>query len=55
MANRIVSAFQSDPDFCPECGSIMPLVDASADAVTCKQCGFQKDASGTVNAFVIVT
>ena len=46
MAKKVVEDFQCDPDFCPECGSIMPLVGPSEDVVTCKQCAFQRDASG---------
>ncbi|XP_072670034.1 DNA-directed RNA polymerase I subunit RPA12 [Canis lupus baileyi] len=33
------SRFQSDLDFCPDCGSVLPLPGAQ-DAVTCVRCGF---------------
>ncbi|XP_045397467.1 DNA-directed RNA polymerase I subunit RPA12 isoform X4 [Lemur catta] len=33
------SRFQSDLDFCPDCGSVLPLPGAQ-DAVTCARCGF---------------
>ncbi|CAK7317253.1 DNA-directed RNA polymerase I subunit RPA12 [Vulpes vulpes] len=33
------SRFQSDLDFCPDCGSVLPLPGAQ-DTVTCVRCGF---------------
>ncbi|EFB22303.1 hypothetical protein PANDA_020626, partial [Ailuropoda melanoleuca] len=36
---RSRSRFQSDLDFCPDCGSILPLPGAQ-DTVTCVRCGF---------------
>ncbi|XP_045722155.3 DNA-directed RNA polymerase I subunit RPA12 [Mirounga angustirostris] len=44
------SRFQSDLDFCPDCGSILPLPGAQ-DAVTCVRCGFRvpvRDFEGKV-------
>ncbi|KAI5136480.1 Dna-Directed Rna polymerase I Subunit Rpa12 [Manis pentadactyla] len=37
--NRTCSSFQSDLDFCPDCGSILPLPGVQ-DTVTCTRCGF---------------
>ncbi|XP_027732054.1 DNA-directed RNA polymerase I subunit RPA12 [Vombatus ursinus] len=36
------SSFHSDSDFCPECGSILPLP-GTLDTVTCPRCGFSID------------
>lgn len=36
------SAFKTDLDFCPECGTVLPLPGLE-DAVTCKRCGYQID------------
>ncbi|XP_023381168.1 DNA-directed RNA polymerase I subunit RPA12 isoform X2 [Pteropus medius] len=33
------SSFQSDLDFCPDCGSVLPLP-GTQDTVTCTRCGF---------------
>ncbi|XP_010641707.1 DNA-directed RNA polymerase I subunit RPA12 [Fukomys damarensis] len=33
------SSFQSDLDFCPECGSVLPLP-GSPDTLACIRCGF---------------
>lgn len=33
------SSFQSDLDFCPECGSVLPLPGAQ-DTLACTRCGF---------------
>ncbi|XP_004619671.1 DNA-directed RNA polymerase I subunit RPA12 [Sorex araneus] len=33
------SSFQSDLDFCPDCGSVLPLPGAQ-ETVTCTRCGF---------------
>ncbi|XP_030051229.1 DNA-directed RNA polymerase I subunit RPA12 [Microcaecilia unicolor] len=44
------SCFHSDPDFCPECGSILPLPGLQ-DSVTCPRCKFKidvKDFEGKV-------
>nr|XP_033773075.1 DNA-directed RNA polymerase I subunit RPA12 isoform X2 [Geotrypetes seraphini] len=44
------SCFHSDPDFCPECGSILPLPGLQ-DTVTCPRCKFKidvKDFEGKV-------
>ncbi|XP_078605498.1 DNA-directed RNA polymerase I subunit RPA12-like [Branchiostoma floridae x Branchiostoma japonicum] len=38
------SAFTSEADFCPDCGSILPLP-GREDVVTCKLCGFQVDVT----------
>ncbi|XP_055453065.1 DNA-directed RNA polymerase I subunit RPA12 isoform X3 [Psammomys obesus] len=39
---RPCSNFQSDLDFCPDCGSVLPLPGAQ-DAVICPRCGFSID------------
>ncbi|XP_045397465.1 DNA-directed RNA polymerase I subunit RPA12 isoform X2 [Lemur catta] len=39
------SRFQSDLDFCPDCGSVLPLPGAQ-DAVTCARCGFSISVRG---------
>ena len=44
-AIKAVEAFECDPDFCPICGSILPLPGLE-DVVSCKICDFQKDTSG---------
>lgn len=47
---RTCSSFQSDLDFCPDCGSILPLP-GSQDTVTCTRCGFSinvRDFEGKV-------
>ncbi|XP_074092928.1 DNA-directed RNA polymerase I subunit RPA12 [Macrotis lagotis] len=36
------SSFHSDSDFCPECGSVLPLPGTS-DTVTCPRCSFSID------------
>lgn len=41
-------AFECDPDFCPRCGSILPLPGVS-DVVSCILCDFKKDASGNTS------
>ncbi|KAM5263187.1 DNA-directed RNA polymerase I subunit RPA12 [Ctenodactylus gundi] len=44
------SSFQSDLDFCPDCGSILPLPGAQ-DTVTCTRCAFSvnvRDFEGKV-------
>ncbi|XP_058410908.1 DNA-directed RNA polymerase I subunit RPA12 isoform X2 [Diceros bicornis minor] len=44
------SSFQSDLDFCPDCGSVLPLPGAQ-DTVTCTRCGFSinvRDFEGKV-------
>ncbi|XP_029440683.1 DNA-directed RNA polymerase I subunit RPA12 isoform X2 [Rhinatrema bivittatum] len=44
------SCFHSDPDFCPECGSILPLPGLQ-DTITCPRCKFAidvKDFEGKV-------
>ncbi|XP_048204182.1 DNA-directed RNA polymerase I subunit RPA12 [Perognathus longimembris pacificus] len=48
--DRTCSSFQSDFDFCPDCGSILPLPGAQ-DAVICTRCGFSvnvRDFEGKV-------
>ena len=40
-----VEAFECDPDFCPRCGSILPLP-GLLEVVSCTLCNFQKDTSG---------
>ncbi|KAF6117092.1 hypothetical protein HJG60_021013 [Phyllostomus discolor] len=47
---RTCSSFQSDLDFCPDCGSVLPLP-GSQDTVTCTRCGFSinvRDFEGKV-------
>uniref|UniRef100_A0A8C8XNE3 DNA-directed RNA polymerase subunit n=6 Tax=Felidae TaxID=9681 RepID=A0A8C8XNE3_PANLE len=41
-SGRSRSHFQSDLDFCPDCGSILPLPGVE-DTVTCIRCGFSVD------------
>nr|KAF6463622.1 hypothetical protein HJG59_020229 [Molossus molossus] len=44
------SSFQSDLDFCPECGSVLPLP-GTRDTVICTRCGFSinvRDFEGKV-------
>ncbi|XP_077605092.1 DNA-directed RNA polymerase I subunit RPA12 isoform X1 [Crocuta crocuta] len=41
-SGRPRSHFQSDLDFCPDCGSILPLPGVE-DTVTCIRCGFSVD------------
>ncbi|ELR44661.1 DNA-directed RNA polymerase I subunit RPA12, partial [Bos mutus] len=46
----ICSSFQSDLDFCPDCGSVLPLPGVQ-DAVSCTRCGFSinvRDFEGKV-------
>ncbi|KAG8187333.1 hypothetical protein JTE90_011696 [Oedothorax gibbosus] len=38
------SCFECDPDFCPECGTILPLP-GSEDTVTCRACKFKVPVS----------
>ena len=47
MAKKVkqVEAFSCDPDFCPRCGSILPLPGLT-DVVSCSLCNFQKDTAG---------
>ncbi|XP_001629305.2 DNA-directed RNA polymerase I subunit RPA12 isoform X2 [Nematostella vectensis] len=45
MAERKTKeAFECDPDFCPVCGSILPLPGLE-DVVSCKLCDFQRDTA----------
>lgn len=37
--------FKSDIDFCPQCGTILPLPEA-ADVVLCQRCHYAIDARG---------
>lgn len=39
------SSFQSDLDFCPECGSVLPLPGAQ-DTLACTRCGFPVNVRG---------
>lgn len=39
------SSFRSDLDFCPECGSVLPLPGAQ-DTVACARCGFPVSVRG---------
>ena len=41
----ICSSFQSDLDFCPDCGSVLPLPGVQ-DAVACTRCGFSINVRG---------
>jgi DNA-directed RNA polymerase I subunit RPA12 len=36
-------AFNSDVDFCPDCGSIFPLPTGASDVVKCVLCGYSVD------------
>ncbi|XP_054577960.1 DNA-directed RNA polymerase I subunit RPA12 isoform X2 [Eptesicus fuscus] len=50
------SSFQSDLDFCPDCGSVLPLP-GTRDAVTCARCGFSvhvRDFEGKVVRTAVV-
>ena len=40
MASK--STFAGDPEFCPECGTILPLP-GSELTVTCRRCGYKVD------------
>uniref|UniRef100_A0A480S2X4 DNA-directed RNA polymerase I subunit RPA12 n=1 Tax=Sus scrofa TaxID=9823 RepID=A0A480S2X4_PIG len=44
---RTSSSFQSDLDFCPDCGSVLPLP-GTQDAVICTRCGFSINVRGEV-------
>ena len=46
MASK-VEAFECDPDFCPSCGSILPLPGLE-EVVCCRLCSFKKDTSGII-------
>lgn len=46
MATK-VEAFECDPDFCPSCGSILPLPGLE-DVVSCSLCNLQKDTCGKI-------
>ena len=39
--------FETDLDFCPQCGTVLPLP-GMEDVVTCKLCGFQIDVTGNI-------
>lgn len=39
------SGFQSDLDFCPDCGSVLPLP-GTQDTVICTRCGFSINVLG---------
>ena len=43
--NMSSTVFESDINFCPRCGSIMPLPGRD-DVVTCMKCKFQVDITG---------
>nr|KAF6271243.1 hypothetical protein mPipKuh1_019456 [Pipistrellus kuhlii] len=50
------SSFQSDLDFCPDCGSVLPLP-GTQEAVTCARCGFAihvRDFEGKVVRTAVV-
>ena len=42
---RTCSSFQSDLDFCPDCGSVLPLP-GTQDTVPCARCGFSINVRG---------
>ena len=48
---KVVEAFECDPDFCPNCGSILPLP-GLLDVVTCSVCKYAKDTAGKQEAGV---
>ena len=43
------AAFTSDIEFCPDCGTILPLPGLE-DVVTCTKCSYQVDVIGKVNS-----
>ena len=46
-----VEAFSCDPDFCPRCGSILPLP-GLMDVVMCSLCDFKRDTAGRTLKFL---
>lgn len=40
--------FTTDLDFCPDCGSVLPLP-GHEDVVTCKLCNYKIDVNGKKN------
>ena len=45
--------FETDINFCPECGSILPLPGA-ASVVTCYSCKYQINVEGNISLLDIV-
>lgn len=41
---KATKVFETDLDFCPQCGTVLPLP-GMEDVVTCKLCGFQIDVT----------
>lgn len=52
-SKKQVEAFGCDPDFCPRCGSILPLPGLT-DVVSCSLCDFKKDTTGKILKMSIV-
>lgn len=46
-----MSCFSGDPNFCPECGNVLPLP-GMKDAVCCPRCSFSISVSGTAVAII---
>ena len=44
--SKVKTPFTSDPDFCPECGSILPLPGQSSAIVACMCCSYTVDVAG---------
>lgn len=44
------SAFITDPEFCPECGTILPLP-GDEDTVTCKGCKYKVNVKSKFGLF----
>ena len=42
--------FTSDPEFCPDCGTILPIPGLE-DYVVCKKCGYNVEVSGNFELF----
>lgn len=42
------SAFITDPEFCPECGTILPLP-GDEDTVTCRGCKYKVNVKSKLN------
>ena len=46
VMSKVTTPFTSDPDFCPECGSILPLPGLSSAIVACMCCSYTVDVAG---------
>ena len=47
VASKKTNIFESDLDFCPECGTVLPLPGLQ-DLVTCKKCQYQVRVEGKI-------